>query len=390
MQAIGRGSQSIGAQVLACLDGGAAAVWFATLIALLQQGLYSSKIVLGLHVFTGFLLGILDEFRLLAFAFHDWLMMFCFLAPSGDECSFGLVCVMGAVYFWAGVFKCNSTWCRVTYREIIRQLLPTEFELMHVPRIELFAICAAIFESAIGLAILVSPWLGNDWWALRSMVVAASALTHLQILWVVGPTRLNLPQLWPWNLAMPLFALGAVNLRATGTGSAADGPPIWTWTWRIVLLHACFVLPVAHAAGWAVFGRTWDANLCFNVWSGNQPTFSFLLSAQAWQQSAPSWLKTATVASTTGTYADGQQVEETSQGMIAISIEKVAKFSCSGNQLNWRFPPERHIYSRVLDLIAEHVDPDVQLVEELPPLRGAGVLHWRPSSTRRQIAEPLA
>lgn len=163
--------------------------------------------------------------------------------------------IIAALYFWSGIQKLNFTFCV----EVLPFLLAPLANFF--PKIELpffvIGVCAAIFEAAIGVGLLVRR--------IRNAAVCAALSMHAVILLLLIARNYN-SIVWIWNAALAAIVLAAF----WRTDSVVESLFEKTGGWRIATAKCvaamCVLLPVLS------FFDLSDAYLSGALYSGNTET----------------------------------------------------------------------------------------------------------------------
>jgi hypothetical protein len=233
---------------------------FAASLALLGLSFWKWRWAVPGFLIVSLFMALQDQNRWQPWFYLYWVMLLLTQLPPSAALA-GNRLVLCAVYFWAGIYKCNARFhdevVSFFYSNLIGWLpaflLPlAKFALSITPVVEMFV--------AIGL------WIPR--WRLAALL--AAGVIHLTALILLGPWGHNFNSvIWPWNLAMPAFLI----LVFTGSQAAPPWPALRKPAWGALVTAAFCVLPILGCYGW------WDSYLCFSVYSGATDRGSILISA---------------------------------------------------------------------------------------------------------------
>ncbi|MEX1095631.1 MAG: MauE/DoxX family redox-associated membrane protein [Planctomycetales bacterium] len=249
-------------------------VWFGTLLALLVGValLPRPRTLIVLFVLLAGLLSLWDQSRwqpwfyqyllmLVPFVFYSWTR-----SDAADRRRKDLLgacrVIVAATYIWSGLQKFNVSFTTNVYPWLIEPFLPESARSLA----ESGGLVIPVMETAIGLGLLVP--------SLRPVAAFGAVAMHAAILLCLGPLGHDWNSVvWPWNVAMPLFA--AILFGRTPGVSFREV----TWPGRGVRHWAALAL-VGILPGLS-FADRWDAYLSAALYSGNTLQADLVLSDEA-------------------------------------------------------------------------------------------------------------
>jgi hypothetical protein len=200
-----------------------------------------------------------DQNRCQPWFYFYWVMLLFSLWPERTALAGGRL-IFCAVYFWAGVQKCNAMF----FGEIVpfflqpfaawvpADVLPVAERILRTgPAVEMF-IALALWVPSCRRAGLVAVW-----------------AVHLVSLFVLGPLghKFN-PVVWPWNAAMPVLAV--ILFPPVRLGAAWLALRRSVWGLAVVLL--VWLLPALGFLGWC------DTFVSFSLYTGDIARATILVS----------------------------------------------------------------------------------------------------------------
>jgi len=210
-----------------------------------------------------------DQSRWQPWFYLYWVMLFLTLAEPPAVLA-GCRLAFSAVYFWAGVQKCNAKFFTIGAPWFVKPAAAW-FPASVVTMLQWTVASAPLLEVFISLAL----------WFPRSQRAALGAILciHLSSLLFLGPLghKHNLI-VWPWNLAMPALA-GALFLASGPLGATLANLRHSARNFVVVALFCC--LPGLSFFGW------WDSYLSFSVYSANLAEADLFVSDALRQQLPP-------------------------------------------------------------------------------------------------------
>jgi len=215
---------------------------------------------------AGFLLSSLflvlqDQNRCQPWFYLYWVMLLLALLPPAAAVS-GARLAVSAVYFWAGIYKCNPQFQAEVAPFFLGAISPWVPGFL-LPLAKLAIATAPVMEVFIALAV----WGGGRW---RVAALAAAVVIHLTALVVLGPWGRNFNAVvWPWNVVM--LAL----LIVLFSGSTPESPwrPLRQPAWAGLVVAALWGLPILGLYG------CWDSYLSFSLYSGSTDRANIYVSA---------------------------------------------------------------------------------------------------------------
>ena len=201
-----------------------------------------------------------DQSRWQPWFYLYWVMLLLSLLPEPAALA-GCRLALSAVYFWAGVHKCNVMF----FQEVV------PFFLEPAAR-SLPAGAAPLVKLAISITPIIETFIGVGLWIPRCRRVAIGLVlaVHITALLTIGPwgQQFNVV-VWPWNLVMVALVLILFPRRYARGAWASLRPTVWGGA-----VVACFwFLPVLTYFGW------WDSYLSFSIYSGNTARANIFVSA---------------------------------------------------------------------------------------------------------------
>jgi uncharacterized membrane protein YphA (DoxX/SURF4 family) len=210
---------------------------------------------------AAFLLAMMDQNRWQPWFYQYSLMFFvlCFFNFRCDDtrqqqaiiATFKLM--LAAIYFWSGLQKLNPHFLSDTFPWLMEPVTNhmAEGSIRHF---QFLGYAFPLIEIFTGICLLIP--------AIQKPAVIMAIIMHLYVLFVLSPLGHNYNQVvWPWNIAMILFAL-ILFYNESAFGLTAIRNAFSYHSFKIVI--ALFVMmPLFN------FFNSWDSYLSHNLYSGN-------------------------------------------------------------------------------------------------------------------------
>ncbi len=235
----------------------ALALWLLLFIIILKK---SQKFIIAFLV-CAFILSILDQNRWQPW-FYQYLIMFFILSfydfnKNDNRHSEAVITILklmiGAIYFWSGLQKLNPHFITDTYPWLMEPITNHVTE-NGIRNIDWLAKVFPLVEISTAIALFFSRT--------KKLAITLLFLMHIFILYVLGPFGHNYnPVVWPWNIAMMLFAYFLFVKNDSFTISQMKNMLTFHSVKIVAVLF--ILLPLFN------FFNSWDSYLSHNLYSGN-------------------------------------------------------------------------------------------------------------------------
>jgi hypothetical protein len=211
-------------------------------------------------------LGAADQTRIQPWVYEYWFLLWLTMRSEKGSITERSVethqlcrIVLAALYFWSGVQKLTSDFGGLLVDFSLPFLGWLGFDLLSQVARPL-APLAALFESAIGIALLSEKWRRAAVWG--ALAMHAFILASLLV-------RFSNTVVWPWNLTSMALLWLLFHRWRPGAGGPEPAPR----NWRTVVVVALFA-----AAPWLSLVGWWDHYPSFALYSGTSNSAVFWIS----------------------------------------------------------------------------------------------------------------
>lgn len=161
--------------------------------------------------------------------------------------------MIGAIYFWSGLQKLNPNFITDTYPWLMEPITNHMSEV-EISKIDWLGKAFPIIEMLTGIGLFLSPT--------KKGAIVLLFMMHLFILFVLGPFGHNYnPVVWPWNIAMMLFAF-VLFWKSDSIPISHIKSMLHYHSIKIVVFFF-IMMPLLN------FFNSWDSYLSHNLYSGN-------------------------------------------------------------------------------------------------------------------------
>lgn len=207
------------------------------------------------------ILSILDQNRWQPW-FYQYILMFFVIVfydfnKNDSKHSEAIITILklmiGTIYFWSGLQKLNPHFITDTYPWLMEPITNHMTE-NGIRNIDWLGKAFPLIEVSTGIALFFSRT--------KKLAVTLLFLMHLFILYVLGPFGHNYnPVVWPWNVAMMLFAY--FLFMKNDTFKISQIKNMFTFHSIKIVTVLFILLPLFN------FFNAWDSYLSHNLYSGN-------------------------------------------------------------------------------------------------------------------------
>ena len=161
--------------------------------------------------------------------------------------------MIAAVYFWSGLQKLNPHFLSDTFPWLMEPIT-NHLGKDSINHFRFLGYSFPLIEMATGICLLIN--------SLQRLAVISVVIMHVFILYSLGPLGHNYnPVVWPWNIAMVIFALILFNNEESFT--VTDIRNSFHFHSSKIVLVLFLLMPLFN------FFNCWDSYLSHNLYSGN-------------------------------------------------------------------------------------------------------------------------